>query len=138
MPPVLLAVEVVLKVGEVVAGGVVVDVEVGVVGVLVVVVVVGVVVVFVVVLLAVVLVNVLEVVIVGVVAVVAVVWHSRAASAATVLAPWARLPCNVVLIVAGSCATSFENALAALAAAPQLPAETAEEIASSCVLNAFD
>ncbi len=96
------------------------------------------VVVFVVVLLVVVLVVVLEVVTVGVVVVVAVVWQSRAASAAIVLAPWARLPCRVVLIVAGRRVTSSENALAALAAPLQSPAATAEEIASSCVLSEFD
>jgi hypothetical protein len=139
VPLVLLPVEAVLVAVDVVEGVVGVVVEVGVVVVLVVEVgvVVVLVVVFVVVLLVVVPVVVLEVVTVGVVVVVAVS-QSRAASAAIVLAPWARFPCRVVLIVAGRRVTSSEKALAALAAPLQSPAATAEEIASSCVVSEFD
>ena len=54
------------------------------------------------------------------------------------LAPWARSRCKVVSIVEGRRVTLFENALAALAAPLQSPALTAEEIASSWVINVFD
>ena len=141
VPPPLLAVDDVIVTVELVGRVVVVVVEVGVDVLLVVelVDVVGVVVVVVLVVLVVALDVVLEVVMVGVVVVVvAVAWQSRAASAAIVLAPWARLPCRVVLMVAGRRATLSENALAALAAAVQSPAATADEIASSCVLSEFD
>jgi hypothetical protein len=108
-----------------VVGGVVVVVLVGVVVVLVVLLDVGVVE-------LVVLVEVLEVVELEVVCVaVELVWQSRLASAASVLAPWSRLACRVVLIDGGSLATSLLKLVTALVAAPHCPPSTADETASS-------
>jgi len=57
--------------------------------------------------------------------------HSRLASAATVLAPWLRLACRVAFTDGWRLATALLKFVTALVAAPQLPALTADEIASS-------
>jgi hypothetical protein len=116
----------------VVAGVVVVDVDVvGVVGVvdeLLVVVVVEVVLV---------VVDVLFGGVVVVVVVVVVLPQSRSASCWTVDAPWLRLLCSVELIEPGRLLTSLVSADAALEAAPQLPDWTAFDTLSSVALRLF-
>jgi hypothetical protein len=91
-------------------------------------VVVGVVVVELVLLVLVVVVGVLELLVLVVVVGALCCRHCFAASWLTVEAPWARLARNVGLIDGGRPATAFAKPVTALAAAPQFPASTAEEI----------
>ena len=57
--------------------------------------------------------------------------HSRRTSLASVLAPWLRLACRVVFTDGWRLATALLKFATALVAAPQLPALTADETASS-------
>ena len=73
--------------------------------------------------------GVVELEVVGVV--VEFVRHSRAASVASVLAPWLRFACKVGLTDGGRLATALLNFETAFVAASQLWALTADETASS-------